>query len=384
MAISFSKSISIIKILNAYNNNVVEFTSDNASPEKKCVINIGGQDITITPINGVFWYDFSEVVVTLINTNNFSDDIVPTNDIEVDNSLIKSWLVTFTITFEDDTTEQTTKTYVFLKSIEQIANVNNRLISEQQILTKKNLTFFKGYPFDIAHYSDGDITLTNTSNDITGILSSTATNTDRIFLSLGNTLYLSSDAVSNAFKTRVENDGGIYEVNTCWLSTLFSLLDVGINIVTIVGTTTETFIINLKDVDCGGTYLKWFNEKSGWHYWLFNPIEKSNLQTKTSGIFKNDFESIDNTFSKSLTVSRSATKFKNLIADSLTIDERLQLEDLLSSPRIEMYNGSYGDVVTNESWQTVLISDGTFNIENTKTVSGDLRITIEINKYTQR
>lgn len=375
MAISFSKSISIIKILNAYNNNVVEFTSDNASPEKKCVINIGGQDITITPINGVFWYDFSEVVVALINTNNFNDDIVPTNDIEIDNSLIKSWLVTFTITFEDDTTEQTTKTYVFLKSIEQIANVSNRLISEQQILTKKNLTVFAGYPFDIAHYSDGNIIIFNNTISKSKSLTSIATNTDRIFFS-NNQM---------SFQLRVEADGGIFEVNECWSERYdYDILRVGINNISISGTTIENLIINLKDVNCGGTYLKWFNEDSGWHYWLFNPIEKTNLQTKTSGIFKNDFESIDNTFSKSLTVSRSATKFKNLIADSLTIDERLQLEDLLSSPRIEMYNGSYGDVVTNESWQTVLISDGTFNIENTKTVSGDLRITIEINKYTQR
>jgi len=181
MAITFSKQISTIKLLNTYNNNVVEFSSDSILDATKCTINIGGLDFEITPINNVFRFNYKEVVSALINTNNFKDAIIPTASLMVDNSLNGEWLVTYTITFSDTTTEQTTQTYVFLKSVEQIANVSNRLLTEQQILTNKELTFFKGYPFDIGHYSDGNITITNTDTLESRDLISTATDTDRIF-----------------------------------------------------------------------------------------------------------------------------------------------------------------------------------------------------------
>ena len=190
MAISFSKSISTTKLLNAYNNNVVEFSSDNALDSITCNINIGGIDLEITPISDVFTFNYKEVVSALINTNNFSDDIVPTTNLHADTSLKNSWLATYTITFSDDSTEQTSETYVFVKSVEQIANVSNRLLTEQQILTPLNLTMFKGFPFDVAHYSDGNVTVANSVTAVNKILTSTATTTDRIYLSLGNSIIL--------------------------------------------------------------------------------------------------------------------------------------------------------------------------------------------------
>ena len=54
MAITFSKTISETEILNAYNDNVVEFESDSAQVSVKCNINIGGEDLLTFPINDVF------------------------------------------------------------------------------------------------------------------------------------------------------------------------------------------------------------------------------------------------------------------------------------------------------------------------------------------
>ena len=99
MAINFSKSISTTEFLNAYNNNVVEFSSDNVLDSVKCTITIGGFPFVITPINNLFRFNFKEVIGVLINQNNHKDNIVPTSNIEVDNSLLGSWNVDYTITF---------------------------------------------------------------------------------------------------------------------------------------------------------------------------------------------------------------------------------------------------------------------------------------------
>ena len=78
MAINFSKSLSTTNFLNAYNNNVVEFSSDNVLDSVKCVITIGTYTFEITPINNIFYFNFKEIISVLINQNKFSDDILPT------------------------------------------------------------------------------------------------------------------------------------------------------------------------------------------------------------------------------------------------------------------------------------------------------------------
>ncbi len=383
MAITFSKSISTLKLLNAYNNNVVQFSSDNVLDSVKCSVDIPGLTLPfeITPINNVFEFNYREVISALINTNNFKDEILPTTNLEVDNSLNGSFLVTYTITFSDTSTEQIAETYVFIKSVEQIANVSNRLLSEQQILTPNILTAFKGYPFDIGHYSDGNITITNTSLFVD--LTSVSTNTDRIFLSLGDSS-LSTVDERVVFEDRVIADGGTYENNPCWITSVSgNILNVGYNNITIIGTTTENLTIKLEDINCGGTYLKWFNNKGSWSYWLFNPIHKEKTTVKTLDSFNVDFESIDNTYATELILGRTATNTRELLGSNLSNDEMLQIKDILVSPRIEMYNGGYGDAVTVDSWQTVKIKSASQIILNTKREFIDFKLTIEINQYTQ-
>lgn len=371
MAITFSKSISITKLLNAYNNNVVEFTS-NAIPGGETItkanINIGGNDIVITPISDVFRYNFKEIFIILIN-NNFDDDVVMDADVKADTSLIKSFLVTYTLTFSDDTTEQTTETYVFVKSIEQIANVSNRLLTTQHILNRNQLTFFAGYPFDISHYSDGNVTLFGNNNNVT--LTEVATNTYRLFLFNKR----------SQFKNRVIADGGTYEDNVCWLSgNDYELLKKGINILDIEGTTQEKMTINLRDI-CGGTYLKWFNRSSGWSYWLFDRVFKENTKTKILDSFNVDFESIENTFTTELNTGITSDKTRDLVYKGLNAPERLQLNDLFSSRRVEMYNGVQNGELSN--WQTVSLKNGTFELNNTKRNISNIKLKIEINDYTQ-
>jgi len=374
MAVTFSKEISVTELLNTYNNNVVEFTSDaipGGETISKATIDIGGLlPFEITPINDVFRWNFKETVSVLLN-NNFDDDVIADADIKADTSLISSFITTYTITFSDDTTDVIVKTYVFVKSVEQIANVSTRLLTQQQILTPKELTFFKGFPFDIGHYSDGNVTIFNNKLEVNNVLTETATDTFRLFLLNKR----------SQFRNRVIPDGGIYEENICWLEGFnYELLEEGFNTLDIQGTTSETLTINLKDI-CSGTYLKWFNRGGAWTYWLFNPIYKESTKTKTFDTFNVDFESIGDTFKTELITGKDSDLTRNLMYENLTEAERLQINSLFSSPRVEMYNGEQGEILS--TWQAVGQIDGSFETLNTKRGLSNVKLKIRINDYTQ-
>ena len=128
MAITFSKSLSTVNFLNAYNNNIVEFSSDNVLDSVKCNLTIGSISMEITPINNVFRYNFKEVISVLINQCNFQDEILPVlsnldDTSHVYNDTVNTYLsqlVEYEIVFTNDSTENTSETYKFLKSVEQL------------------------------------------------------------------------------------------------------------------------------------------------------------------------------------------------------------------------------------------------------------------------
>ena len=183
MAITFSKSLSESNFLNAYNNNIVEFSSDNVLDATLCEISINGYEIEITPINNLFRYNFIEYITVLINQNQFSDDIIP----DLDTSYIyddsgNTYLeasIDYTITFSDDNTETINKTYKFIKSVEQleqnklgVVNSDNNLflLSPFQKATSNtyNVTYFEGYPFDLPFLlkNTGETTILNQTNGL--------------------------------------------------------------------------------------------------------------------------------------------------------------------------------------------------------------------------
>ncbi len=382
MAITFSKSISTTEFLNAYNNNIVEFSSDNILDSVKCDIVIGGYTFTITPINNLFRFNFKEVVKTLINLNNFKDDVTPSLDLTIDDSLQMMFLVDYTITFTDESTEDTNETYSFLKSVEQIANVSSRLLSEQQILNKPLLTMFNGYPVDLGRYSNGNFTIYNVNNGNQKAITSTATDTERLWFSEGN-YDLSESDEQKTFEDRVLalTDGTLYE-NSCYSFDENRLLDIGRNSLYLIDSSTQKQV-SIKLIDDCGVYLKWFNEYGSWSYWLFSSIFVDSINAKTIDVFNVDFESIDETYTTSLITGKEAKNQINLRYKNLEDYEVEQLKSILTSPRVELYNGNKGDAVTSSSWQTVKVVDGTFAVNNTKNNLTNLAITIDKNQYTQ-
>ena len=353
MAITFSKAISITELLNAFNNNVVEFSSDDALDSVKCNININSVDLEITPdSSNVFHYNFKEAVRTFIKQNKFKDSILPTGDNVNDTSLINSWLVTYTITLSDDSTDETTRTYVFIRSVEQIASLTNKLLSSQYLFNPLTLTVFKGYPFEVVRFSNGNVNLANSSNTLA--LTSPDNNAERIWLSRGDSI--------------IQGSGG-------------DMIKEGFNDLSFDGSGQIDFTVKMKDISCGGIYLKWINKKGSRSYWLFNSIYKDKISVRTIDVFNTDFDSIDETYTTELPTKRQSTFTKDLVTNNVTLIEMEQIKDILDSPRIEMYNGEYDDAVTTASWQTVSIKSHSKITKNTKHNLTNFKIKIKVNKY---
>ena len=78
MAIVYTTTLPTNKPLNAYNNNVIEFYSNSASPASHAVITVGGIELEIKPDpSGNFYFNFKAVIKKLINSNYFKDSIEP-------------------------------------------------------------------------------------------------------------------------------------------------------------------------------------------------------------------------------------------------------------------------------------------------------------------
>lgn len=291
----------------------------------------------------------------LINQDNFLDDKLPSADLIIDTNLQKSWTVTYTITLADDSTDATNQTYFFLRSVEQIGFVSNKLLTVQHLLNLPTLTMWLGYPFDIARFSEGDVTVRNLDTTGFKLLTSVDNNTERIWLSRG-------DSVITGTGTIIEK----------------SIANMRLD-----GVTDVDFTLKIVDTGCDGTYLKWINEFGTWSYWLFNPIHVESINPKSADIFNLDFESIDNTYQTMLAIGKKTDKQRKITAKNLSTEEALQLQSMFLSPRVELYNGSYGDAVTSASWQTVLVSDGRLVTSNTKKLLNNMSATIMMKQYTQ-
>jgi hypothetical protein len=344
--ITFSKDISTSNFLNAYNNNVVEFSSDNVSVAIQCTINISGYNFTITPINNVFRYNFKEVLSVLINSNNFKDEILPTLVVFDSTSLVYNDtantfinpLVTYTILFEHGIIEQTTVTYKWLKSVEQleqnklgVVTGGNNIYALSPFLKETantyNVTYFEGYPFDISILlnNTGTVTVLNQTNALS--YNFTMANTvNRLFFSDGRT--------------------------TITINDYLPLVD-GLNKLKITSGTDFIYINVTKIPSVEGQYLKWINQYGGWSYWLFNCVHKRQNKIKDLGSVNNDFENVADTTNPFLNIGKTSVDTLTLISDNINDNDQTVLNGLIDSPLIYYYTGTRLSQVTDVSWLAV-------------------------------
>ena len=184
MAIVFLKELDNTRVNLSYNNNVVKFYTDSAIAPINATISIGLNVITLYPDpNGVFTFNFKDFISTLLNTDNFADDL----EVDLAVSYVYDWTdkisltddVITTINLSNDTIETDTRSITWLSAFVQLRDWKNTylpdslLTTDVVILQKKNnttnldyhLNFWEGYPFDLTIYgNDNEIELTNLTN----------------------------------------------------------------------------------------------------------------------------------------------------------------------------------------------------------------------------
>ena len=186
MAIVFLKELDNTKVNLAYNNNIVKFYTDSGIVPTNATIQIGLNTITLYPDpNGVFTYNFKDFITTLLNTDNFTDDL----EVDLSVGYIYDWTdkisltddVVTTINLSNETTETNTKNITWLSAFVQLRDwkttytLDSLLTTDIVILQKKNNTFpdidynlnyWQGYPFDLTIWNgeNPEIFINNLTN----------------------------------------------------------------------------------------------------------------------------------------------------------------------------------------------------------------------------
>lgn len=384
MAVLFTKSIPEDEFLNTYNNNIVEFNSDTSGKTALyCEITISGitNPFEITPINGKFRFNFKEVVSTLINENRFQDDIKPIANIVEDNSLFLVAEVEFKIIFDDQSNETSAKNYSFLKSVEQIHSIQQRLIASDFVMNNKNITVFSGFPFDLGLWTDKtSLPINNTTNGKSRTLVTSANKTQRLWFEDGLFSLGTVDAAGESFYTRIISlpNGQVYR-NDCVDYVSDPVLSIGGNIVE-VGS--EKVYINYVD-NCGGVYLKWFNLDGSWSYWLFSEVTQTETSTSDLGYTESNGLNLNETNGTFLNLGKNGSELISLHTVSVSIEQMENIKSILTSPRIELYNGKYKDNANSQKWEVVKLNNRSLQTKNTKRNSFTVSLVIEKNLYTQ-
>lgn len=354
-------------LLNAYNNSILEFSTDVGTPAR-AIVEIGTYKFNITPNQNLFYINLKEIIGVLINQDVFDDPVEianPINYLFPDANLYHEIEYTISIIKTDGTTETLTKTYNYIKSALQ---VNRKLYDDNDLIKilsptndiVRNVSYFEGYPFDIAIYS-------NIARTVTITHKRTATTLD-INLAKG---------VNRLFLSNGENDNYGFEEQMP-LYTGINELEFEVDANNIV-----RLFVDKKPVRCG-KYLKWFNQSGSWSYWLFSPIHKETVNASSLGEINRDYENIEDTFNRVTQIGKSAIKELTLSTGYMTNDENKVISELYTSPKVYLYNNEELQPFEKVDFKEVSVVDGYTALESPKEHILQKQVTIRLPElYTQ-
>jgi hypothetical protein len=378
MAIVFINDIETNKLLNAFNNNVVIFyQNDLVRVALKAEILIGGTTLTLYPDpDGVFTYNFKQIITSLINQSNYSDDLI----IDVDNSLIynhetnsyKNYNISFKIFLDDDTNITITRDTNWMASYTQLleykrTNISNlnisqtiALIPQLDINTNKSyLKYWSGFPFDIPIYcgNTDSIEIKNLDNDE--------------LIGFGDPEKIVRAIISNGNPSEQSID------NTLIIGYGTTIIEVSTE------STSHTIELEKIQPDCSDVYyFKFLNRYSKWSYWLFKR-GKTNRTTKSLGFINNDNNNIEDTISPYVFTGKESDDVISLTYDITTPEEREILEDLFETNKTYLYIGTPGTSSFND-FVEVNIKAGSLKIKAAKRDALKIDLQVELPERTTR
>ncbi|EKT4545830.1 hypothetical protein AAIP58_000093 [Flavobacterium psychrophilum] len=365
MAILFTKSLQEDKLLFAYNNNVIRFKSDSTLVVKNCMITIAGiEPIVLYPSpRGNFYYNFKELVLSLMNFDKFKDDLQYTVIFDDwTNKIFINANILIRINFTDSSSESVSMVRGFVSGLqneyEYISNRNPFFLTPQKKVNdgKVSLKTWKGYPFDFAYF--------NGNNGI-AYISNYVRNTSQTAFQI--TRCVTSDGASNNlslnYNTRFEDLQLGFDTPDFSMQSILTL---------------EKITPSCYD----GHYIKWINTFGGWNYWLFKK-GKENLNTKGIGEINNDFDDLEDTLSKTENVGVTSQGMI-YVQDDFNSDDMLIITDLLESPKIYFFTGRPNTPNTFMNWKEVTIKEKSNKIKDAKSKFVNIYFEIELPKRTTR
>jgi hypothetical protein len=349
-----------------YNDCIIQFSSTTITDAVRAVITIDEKDFVVVPMEGIFIFNFKEIVKNLINTNRFADTIIPDltsgQFMYSDANIEKQYLVVIRV-YSLAESDSHFAIYKFRRSVDQLPNYNHLVninAPVKVLLPTKNyvdyhVKYTEGFPFDIAiaglakyyTYYFKNITINQYSEEIY----SADNDVKRLYLSDGANSatdmdYLVQPSTLNKIELFYHNQ---------FVANIF---------------------IQKEESRCG-VYLKWLNNKGSYSYWLFNSIFKDTIIPRTIDDFAGAYDNLQNLTATSHLIGKTATRTLQL-STTFTNQQAEYISDLVLSPHVQMY-------VHNEPFQQqqpfdfigVKVSDTAFQVNN-KTSKNKLSLTITL------
>lgn len=350
----------------AYNNSIIQFKSSTLTVPTKAEITTNGYTFPIVPLNGVFTFNFKEIIKSLINKNRFEDSIIPDlTDINfIYNDETISFYLGITIrVFSGHLTDVANKGYLFMRGVEQLPDyhrLSKITANVRCLLPTKNYVdyyckYFEGYPFDFAIHGLNQYTNIKLKNITTNQVLETSTiawGTGRYFLSDGaNSATEMDELIQSSALNKIE-----FYANDVFKFNLY---------------------IQKVESDCG-VYIKWLNSKGAYSYWKFDNIYKSTITPRTIDDFTGRYDNLQNLTSTSHLIGKTANQTLQ-VTSKYTNEDAIYLSDLTTAPAVWIY-------VHNEPFQQqqpydfigVKISDTAFIALDTKKSKNKINLTITL------
>lgn len=303
--------------LNAFNDNIVEFTEDDAVKAKIEVFGVGVFEIT--PLNGYFYFNFKEIFKVAINQNLFSDEINLIDGFIEDTSLFKNLDVKYE-TFDEELNLLDEKEFVYqiIKGVQQIEDdeTKKNLLHEFSENNTFQLDIFEGFPFDITIFKPKEAGL-----DIN---------------------------INSSFAVGTYDDlGKIYRVG--FVNEEGQLMQQNFNEPLVLNKNYPNEIaIDVIDFyrgniyyheKCKGIYLKWFNTFGGWDYWLFSDKYKITPKDKSIGEINVNSNNIQNLKSINSQLGKIVSVNYSVSCDFLNKQQFQKVSKIVYSPKIYLWTG---------------------------------------------
>lgn len=380
MAIIFTTDISEDKLLMAYNNNVVRFSSDSDMTPLHCDIVGLGMNVKIYPTpDNSFYFNLKDYVSSYVNTNRFQDtvtselsDTPESFTYDASNGSFKSGAVLFQINFIDETNETVVKNLMFLagaiqledfKRFENPMDQNYIILSPTRNQTSNDcfLKYWEGFPFEFSFFTkfpNDAFVLKNNTNGLEQQFPAKS-NVTAMFISDGRT-----DISVEDFVALVDGYNNLNFFHNGENQNL------------------NVFLEKL-DSDCG-IYVKWMNSKGRFNYWLLSE-NKRDRTSKYNPELENDFDNLDSTMSPIIQTGKESSDLLRGYVKKLSDWEKEVFIGIFDSPKVYYFTGERFSRSTHLDWIEVSVKNTSANVSDKNKRLYSYTIDLQLpQRYTQK